>query len=236
MEHYHAPGKLQVNWFNSNTDNCLNGAVKPACCLNLRPSITRPIMRKTASTAMVTGLWLGLVLKAEGCMFCAFPHKTIKDRFERLCTKYKELTETTNCTTYTDAELNKFLIDEVSVEMIAEKVHRVLRVIEINQTLTDLPVFWNWLYGVKLPKLTQEGVSTTVINCSVCQEVELNCWNMKTCWPNQEGCKVGGIKRLNRKAEFYSHALNSPGSSAVAKAEFTSRLRRCSVLIPDYLR
>ncbi|XP_072349398.1 uncharacterized protein [Scyliorhinus torazame] len=209
MEHYHAPGKLQVNWFNSNTDNCLNGAVKPACCLNLRPSITRPIMRKTASTAMVTGLWLGLVLKAEGCMFCAFPHKTIKDRFERLCTKYKELTETTNCTTYTDAELNKFLIDEVSVEMIAEKVHRVLRVIEINQTLTDLPVFWNWLYGVKLPKLTQE---------------------------DQEGCKVGGIKRLNRKAEFYSHALNSPGSSAVAKAEFTSRLRRCSVLIPDYLR
>ncbi|XP_038642793.1 sperm-egg fusion protein TMEM95-like isoform X3 [Scyliorhinus canicula] len=151
-------------------------------------------MRKTASTAMVTGLWLGLVLKAEGCMFCAFPHKSIKDRFERLCAKYKELTETTNCTVYTDADLNKFLI-------------------EINQTLTDLPVFWNWLYGVKLPKLTQEAMcapkcraSTTVINCSVCQEVELNCWNMKTCWPNQKGCKVGGIKRLNRKAEFYSRA------------------------------
>ncbi|GCB67711.1 hypothetical protein scyTo_0008101 [Scyliorhinus torazame] len=121
-------------------------------------------MRKTASTAMVTGLWLGLVLKAEGCMFCAFPHKTIKDRFERLCTKYKELTETTNCTTYTDAELNKFLIDEVSVEMIAEKVHRVLRVIEINQTLTDLPVFWNWLYGVKLPKLTQEAMCAPKCN------------------------------------------------------------------------
>ncbi|XP_038642794.1 sperm-egg fusion protein TMEM95-like isoform X4 [Scyliorhinus canicula] len=104
-------------------------------------------------------------------------------------------------------------LDEMSVDMITEKVHRVLRVIEINQTLTDLPVFWNWLYGVKLPKLTQEAMcapkcraSTTVINCSVCQEVELNCWNMKTCWPNQKGCKVGGIKRLNRKAEFYSRA------------------------------
>ncbi|XP_067880145.1 sperm-egg fusion protein TMEM95-like [Heterodontus francisci] len=75
--------------------------------------------------------------------------------------------------------------------MISEKVHRVLRVIEINQTLTDLPIFWNWLYEVKLPKLTQEAMcapkcrdSTTVINCTTCLEVNVNCWSMKTCWPN----------------------------------------------------
>ncbi|XP_048476218.1 sperm-egg fusion protein TMEM95 isoform X2 [Rhincodon typus] len=76
-------------------------------------------------------------------------------------------------------------IDEVFVDMISEKVHRVLRVIEINQTLTDLPIFWNWLYEVKLPKLTQEGDSTTVINCTTCLEVEVNCWSLKTCWPNR---------------------------------------------------
>ncbi|XP_038642792.1 sperm-egg fusion protein TMEM95-like isoform X2 [Scyliorhinus canicula] len=189
-------------------------------------------MRKTASTAMVTGLWLGLVLKAEGCMFCAFPHKSIKDRFERLCAKYKELTETTNCTVYTDADLNKFLIDEMSVDMITEKVHRVLRVIEINQTLTDLPVFWNWLYGVKLPKLTQEAMcapkcraSTTVINCSVCQEVELNCWNMKTCWPNRldlnesiyliVGLSAGSIFIGCITLIFESKRLQSRGDKAV---------------------
>ncbi|XP_043539378.1 uncharacterized protein LOC122544303 isoform X5 [Chiloscyllium plagiosum] len=54
--------------------------------------------------------------------------------------------------------------DEVLVDMISEKVHRVLRVIEINQTLTDLPIFWNWLYEVKLPKLTQEGEKTFVVH------------------------------------------------------------------------
>ncbi|XP_067828314.1 sperm-egg fusion protein TMEM95-like isoform X1 [Heptranchias perlo] len=76
--------------------------------------------------------------------------------------------------------------------MISEKVHRVLRVIEINKTLTDLPIFWNWLYEVKLPKLTQEAMcapkcrySTTVVNCTMCLEVNVNCWTMKTCWPNR---------------------------------------------------
>ncbi|XP_078056904.1 sperm-egg fusion protein TMEM95-like [Mustelus asterias] len=179
-------------------------------------------MRKSASTAMVAALCLALALKAEGCMLCAFPHKMIRDRFERLCAKYKELTGMTNCTTHSDAELNKFLFDEVSVDMISEKVHRVLRVIEINQTLTDLPIFWNWLYEVKLPKLTQEGDSTTVINCSSCQEEEVNCWSLKTCWPNQGGCGIRWIKRSDREADFYSHASEPSGGE---KAGVASRLR-----------
>ncbi|XP_041034937.1 uncharacterized protein LOC121272359 isoform X2 [Carcharodon carcharias] len=248
MEHCQPPSKPKLNGFNSNTYNRqpLNRAVQLACNLNIGPSTTELTMRKTTSTMVVTGLWLGLVLKAEGCMFCAFPHKRIRDRFEMLCGKYKELTGATNCTMHTDAELNKFLFgeviyhrteslnsaaqllntspvsstfppalstclqflfsfkyipnsplkaatdsipttlsDEVLVNMISEKVHRVLRVIEINQTLTDLPIFWNWLYEVKLPKLTQEGDSTTVINCTTCLEVEVNCWRLKTCWPSE---------------------------------------------------
>ncbi|XP_043539376.1 sperm-egg fusion protein TMEM95-like isoform X3 [Chiloscyllium plagiosum] len=92
--------------------------------------------------------------------------------------------------------------DEVLVDMISEKVHRVLRVIEINQTLTDLPIFWNWLYEVKLPKLTQEGDSTTVINCTTCLEVEVNCWSLKTCWPN----------RLDLKESIYLIVGLSTGS------------------------
>ncbi|XP_048476220.1 sperm-egg fusion protein TMEM95 isoform X4 [Rhincodon typus] len=93
-------------------------------------------------------------------------------------------------------------IDEVFVDMISEKVHRVLRVIEINQTLTDLPIFWNWLYEVKLPKLTQEGDSTTVINCTTCLEVEVNCWSLKTCWPNQGSSEPRRTNSLNRGQSF----------------------------------
>ncbi|GCC18178.1 hypothetical protein chiPu_0017836, partial [Chiloscyllium punctatum] len=92
--------------------------------------------------------------------------------------------------------------NEVLVDMISEKVHRVLRVIEINQTLTDLPIFWNWLYEVKLPKLTQDGDSTTVINCTMCLEVEVNCWSLKTCWPN----------RLDLKESIYLIVGLSTGS------------------------
>ncbi|XP_051900715.1 sperm-egg fusion protein TMEM95-like [Pristis pectinata] len=114
-------------------------------------------MRKAASTAMITGFWLGLIIETEGCMFCALPHKRIRDRFEKLCGEYKTLTGSANCTKYTEANLVKFQFDELSVDMITEKVHRVLRVI---------------------------GYSTTVINCSLCQELKVNCWKMKTCWPN----------------------------------------------------
>uniref|UniRef100_UPI00398F3D87 sperm-egg fusion protein TMEM95-like n=1 Tax=Pristiophorus japonicus TaxID=55135 RepID=UPI00398F3D87 len=27
--------------------------------------------------------------------------------------------------------------------------------------------------------------TATVINCTKCLEVEVNCWNMKKCWPNR---------------------------------------------------
>ncbi|XP_060710767.1 sperm-egg fusion protein TMEM95-like isoform X1 [Hemiscyllium ocellatum] len=94
--------------------------------------------------------------------------------------------------TFSASEAPSGAVDEVLVDTISEKVHRVLRVIEINQTLTDLPIFWNWLYEVKLPKLTQEAMcapkcrdSTTVINCTTCLEVEVNCWSLKTCWPSE---------------------------------------------------
>ncbi|XP_069776085.1 sperm-egg fusion protein TMEM95-like isoform X2 [Narcine bancroftii] len=142
-------------------------------------------MRKTARALMIAAFCLGLIAKNEGCMFCAFPHKRIRDRFEKLCGEYKTMAGTANCSKYTEANLVNFQLDEVLVNMISEKVHRVLRVIEINQTLADLPNFWNWLYEKKLPQLTHEWYSTTVVNCSLCLEMNVNCWNMKTCWPNR---------------------------------------------------
>ncbi|XP_059831209.1 sperm-egg fusion protein TMEM95-like [Hypanus sabinus] len=148
-------------------------------------------MRKGAGVVMITGCWLGLLIESEGCMFCALPHKRIRDRFERLCEEYMKLTGSASCSKYTEANLVKFQLDELSVNMITEKVHRVLRVIEFNQTLKDLPNFWNWLYEKKLPELTQKSMcapkcrrSTTVTDCSLCLEVKVNCWKMKTCWPS----------------------------------------------------
>ncbi|XP_032872203.1 sperm-egg fusion protein TMEM95 isoform X2 [Amblyraja radiata] len=147
-------------------------------------------MRTVAGAVAIAGFWLALLGKTEGCMLCALPHKRIRARFAMLCTAYKRLNETANCTKYTEADLAKFEIDETTVNMLAEKVHRVLRVIEFNQTLKDLPKFWDWLYEKKLPQLTKESMcapkcrtSTKVINCKLCREVKVNCWTMKTCWP-----------------------------------------------------
>ncbi|XP_069776087.1 sperm-egg fusion protein TMEM95-like isoform X4 [Narcine bancroftii] len=130
-------------------------------------------MRKTARALMIAAFCLGLIAKNEGCMFCAFPHKRIRDRFEKLCGEYKTMAGTANCSKYTEANLVNFQL-------------------EINQTLADLPNFWNWLYEKKLPQLTHESMcapkcrySTTVVNCSLCLEMNVNCWNMKTCWPNR---------------------------------------------------
>uniref|UniRef100_A0A670Z416 Uncharacterized protein n=1 Tax=Pseudonaja textilis TaxID=8673 RepID=A0A670Z416_PSETE len=47
--------------------------------------------------------------------------------------------------------------DESTLDLLLEKAHRVLRVIEIKQSLTDLPKFWNWLHEVKIPSETREG-------------------------------------------------------------------------------
>ncbi|XP_078284377.1 sperm-egg fusion protein TMEM95-like [Rhinoraja longicauda] len=147
-------------------------------------------MKGVYGTVTVAGFLLALLARTEGCMYCASPHKRIRDRFAKLCGEYKTLSGAANCTNHTEADLVKFQFDESTVDTITEKVHRVLRVIEINQTLKDLPKFWDWLYEKKLPQLTKESMcapkcrkSTKVINCKQCREVKVNCWPMKTCWP-----------------------------------------------------
>uniref|UniRef100_V9LGT5 Transmembrane protein 95-like protein n=1 Tax=Callorhinchus milii TaxID=7868 RepID=V9LGT5_CALMI len=78
------------------------------------------------------------------------------------------------------------------VDLLTEKVDRVLRIIELNRTVADLPVFWDWLYEVKLKRLTHEAMcaplcrgSTVVFNCSDCQEMNKHCWTTKKCFPSR---------------------------------------------------
>lgn len=47
--------------------------------------------------------------------------------------------------------------DEVSMNKVTEKTHRVLKVMEIKEALSSLPSYWSWLRKIKLPEYTREG-------------------------------------------------------------------------------
>ncbi|XP_077169970.1 sperm-egg fusion protein TMEM95 isoform X2 [Paroedura picta] len=103
----------------------------------------------TAATLLLLLLLLaGGGLEAEGCLPCRLHFKNLKGRFARLCAQYRERFGRQNCTSYPwgRGSFQGFALDELSLDLILEKTHRVFRVIEINQTLEDFPKFWDWLH------------------------------------------------------------------------------------------
>ncbi|XP_076792606.1 sperm-egg fusion protein TMEM95 isoform X2 [Arvicanthis niloticus] len=80
--------------------------------------------------------------------------------------------------------------NEVSMNQITEKTHRVLRVIEIKRSIFLLPSYWQWLQKTKIPQYTREDLcapicrgSTILYNCSTCEGKEESCWPQKRCFP-----------------------------------------------------
>ncbi|XP_077169971.1 sperm-egg fusion protein TMEM95 isoform X3 [Paroedura picta] len=122
----------------------------------------------TAATLLLLLLLLaGGGLEAEGCLPCRLHFKNLKGRFARLCAQYRERFGRQNCTSYPwgRGSFQGFALDELSLDLILEKTHRVFRVIALCPPACH--------------------VSAPVVNCSSCRTEDTPCWEMKTCYPER---------------------------------------------------
>ncbi|XP_032769310.1 transmembrane protein 95 isoform X1 [Rattus rattus] len=131
---------------------------------------------------------------AKACIFCRLPEHALPSRLAQL--NKQMVPQGKEC-----ASSSSFLsisTDEVSMNQITEKTHRVLRVIEIKRSISLLPLYWQWLRKIKIPQYTREalcapvcplfllspaGGSTILYNCSTCEGKEESCWPRKRCFP-----------------------------------------------------
>ncbi|XP_012312891.2 sperm-egg fusion protein TMEM95 isoform X1 [Aotus nancymaae] len=131
---------------------------------------------------------------AQACVFCRLPAHDLSGRLARLCSQMEAGQK--ECEASPD--FSAFALDEMSMNKVTEKTHRVLRVMEIKEALSSLPSYWRWLRNTKLPEYTREalcppacplpllspaGGSTMLYNCSTCEGTEVSCWPRKRCFP-----------------------------------------------------
>ncbi|XP_057356939.1 sperm-egg fusion protein TMEM95 isoform X3 [Manis pentadactyla] len=140
---------------------------------------------------------------AQACVFCRLPDRNLLGRMAQLCSqmevRWKDCEASWN--------FSAFALDEVTMNKVTEKTHRVLRVMEIKGTFSLLPSYWQWLQKTKLPEYIREalcapacpveqglplqssdppspaGGSTILYNCSTCEGTEVYCWPRKRCFP-----------------------------------------------------
>ncbi|KAM6449217.1 sperm-egg fusion protein TMEM95 [Liasis olivaceus] len=126
---------------------------------------------------------------AEACLNCGAQFKNLRVRFAQLCARYRERFHQASCSDYPwrGEAVRDFALDEAALDLLLEKAHRVLRVIEIKQSFANVPKFWNWLHEVKMPGETREEVVASLFNCSTCRRVEMPCWDVRTCYPEYQG-------------------------------------------------
>ncbi|XP_008572096.1 PREDICTED: transmembrane protein 95 [Galeopterus variegatus] len=123
---------------------------------------------------------------AQACVFCRLPAHDLSGRLTRLCSQMKAQWKECEAS----QNFSAFALDEVSMNKVTEKTHRVLRVMEIKGSLSALPSYWQWLQKTKLPESTREALcapacrgSTILYNCSTCEGTEVSCWPRKRCFP-----------------------------------------------------
>ncbi|XP_017705919.1 PREDICTED: transmembrane protein 95 isoform X4 [Rhinopithecus bieti] len=131
---------------------------------------------------------------AQACVFCRLPAHDLSGRLARLCNQMEAGQKECGAS----PDFSAFALDEMSMNKVTEKTHRVLRVMEIKEALSSLPSYWSWLRKIKLPEYTREalcppacplpllspaGGSTTLYNCSTCKGTEVSCWPRKRCFP-----------------------------------------------------
>ncbi|XP_021569528.1 transmembrane protein 95 isoform X2 [Carlito syrichta] len=127
---------------------------------------------------------------AKACVFCRLPARDLSGRLARLCSQVE--VKRKECEAIPD--FSAFALDEVSMNKVTEKTHRVLRVMEIKKAFSSLPSYWQWLQKTKLPEYTKEALcaptcrgSTILYNCSTCEGTEVSCWPRKRCFPGSLG-------------------------------------------------
>ncbi|XP_023447552.1 sperm-egg fusion protein TMEM95 [Dasypus novemcinctus] len=122
----------------------------------------------------------------QACIFCRLPAHNLLGRLTQLCSQMEAQWEECRASW----NFSAFALDEASLHRLAEKTHRVLSVLEIKESPSSLPLYWQWLLKVKIPEYTRRGLcapvcrgSTTLYNCSTCQALEVYCWPRKRCLP-----------------------------------------------------
>ncbi|XP_026246462.1 sperm-egg fusion protein TMEM95 [Urocitellus parryii] len=122
---------------------------------------------------------------AQACIFCRLPAHDLPGRLAQLSSQLKaEWKE------WASPDFSAFALDEVTMNKVTEKTHRVLRVMEIKGSISSLPSYWQWLQKTKIPQYTREALcapacrgSTILYNCSTCEGTEASCWPRKRCLP-----------------------------------------------------
>uniref|UniRef100_A0A8C8RGG7 IZUMO family member 3 n=1 Tax=Pelusios castaneus TaxID=367368 RepID=A0A8C8RGG7_9SAUR len=121
---------------------------------------------------------------AQGCVQCHPRGKNILAHFARLCARYHQVHGRPGCASHpwSPESFKGFALDEQALDVVTEKTHRVLRLMEINRTLSDLPKFWDWLHRVKLLEYSKEA---SAFNCSTCKKEKVLCWPLKKCYTGE---------------------------------------------------
>uniref|UniRef100_A0A8D2AZ29 Transmembrane protein 95 n=1 Tax=Sciurus vulgaris TaxID=55149 RepID=A0A8D2AZ29_SCIVU len=130
---------------------------------------------------------------SQACIFCRLPAHDLPGRLAQLNSQMKAQWKE-----WTSPDFSAFALDEMTMNKVTEKTHRVLRVMEIKGSISSLPSYWQWLQKTKIPQYTREalcapacpvlllspaGGSTILYNCSTCEGMETSCWPRKQCLP-----------------------------------------------------
>ncbi|XP_047398724.1 sperm-egg fusion protein TMEM95 isoform X2 [Sciurus carolinensis] len=122
---------------------------------------------------------------SQACIFCRLPAHDLPDRLAQLNSQMKAQWKE-----WTSPDFSAFALDEMTMNKVTEKTHRVLRVMEIKGSISSLPSYWQWLQKTKIPQYTREALcapacrgSTILYNCSTCEGMETSCWPRKRCLP-----------------------------------------------------
>ncbi|KAM4842822.1 sperm-egg fusion protein TMEM95 isoform 4-T4 [Thomomys bottae] len=96
-----------------------------------------------------SGVFLAI---AQACIFCRLPAHDLQGRLAQLTSQMDAQWKD-----WAAPDFSAFALDEVTMNKITEKTHRVLRVIEIRGSISSLPPYWQWLQETKIPQYTREG-------------------------------------------------------------------------------
>ncbi|XP_059125444.1 sperm-egg fusion protein TMEM95 isoform X6 [Peromyscus eremicus] len=121
---------------------------------------------------------------AKACIFCRLPTHALPSRLARLSSQmemqWKE---------WASPDFSAFALDEVTMNKITEKTHRVLKVMGEK---------------TKIPQYTREALcapacrgSTILYNCSTCEGKEASCWPRKRCFPGSYDLRDAKILLLS---------------------------------------
>ncbi|XP_025860971.1 sperm-egg fusion protein TMEM95 [Vulpes vulpes] len=136
----------------------------------------------------------------QACILCQLSARDLSGRLAHMCgqveAKWKDCGASWN--------FPAFALDEVSMNRVIEKTHRVLRVMEIKGSFSSLPLYQLWLQKIKLPQYTREALCapacrgrTTLYNCSTCQSTQVRCWPKKRCFPGSHDLREARILLLS---------------------------------------